>query len=150
MKDLNLLIDGYRLNIRVGVIFKYHDKVLIEVRKDRVGNSVIPGGRIKIGEHSSDALIREIKEELNINLVKEKLEYVKAEEELFEFDNQQVYEIFFIYKYPVDDTLYNQLIQVKDNLDNHITEYLFVNYDEFDKYDLLPLEIREIIKEIKL
>ncbi len=68
MKDLNLLIDGYRLNIRVGIIFKYHDKVLIEVRKDRVGNSVIPGGRIKIGEHSSDALIREIKEELNINL----------------------------------------------------------------------------------
>ena len=150
MKDLNIIVDGFRLNIRVGVIFKYQEKVLIEVRKDRIGNSVIPGGRIKIGEKSCDALIREIKEELNINLSKDKLKYINTLEYFYEFDNCKVHEIFFIYQYLIDEQMYQKLTKVKENLDNHITEYLFVDNDEFEKYNLLPLEIRDIIKEINL
>ena len=146
MKDLNLIIDNYRLNIRVGVIFKYNDKILIEVRKDRVGNSVIPGGRIKIGENSSKALIREMNEEMGIDLDLAKLNYCKTIENFYFFDNINVHEIFFIYKYPVNDELYNKILNVKENLDNHETEYLFVNYNEFDKYNLLPLEIRNLSK----
>lgn len=147
MKDLSLIVDDYYLNIRVGIIFKYHDKVLIEIRKDRVGNSVIPGGRIKIGEDSSNAIVREIKEEMGITLNKEKLVYIKTLENFFIFENRNVHEIFFVYKYFVDEELYEKLNNVKENLDNHITEYIFINYKEFEKYDLLPLKIRDIIKE---
>ena len=49
--DIVVKIDDIILNIRVGIIFKYHDNVLIEIRKDRTGNSVIPGGRVKIDEY---------------------------------------------------------------------------------------------------
>ena len=48
--DLSLMIDDIRLNIRVGIIFRYNNKTLIEVLKTREGNSVIPGGRVKIDE----------------------------------------------------------------------------------------------------
>jgi len=147
MKDLSLIVDDYYLNIRVGIIFKYYDKVLIEIRKDRVGNSVIPGGRIKIGEDSSNAIVREIKEEMGITLNKEKLVYIKTLENFFIFENRNVHEIFFVYKYFVDEELYEKLNNVKENLDNHITEYIFIDYKEFEKYDLLPLKIRDIIKE---
>ncbi len=145
MEDLSIMVGEYKLNIRVGVIFKYQGKVLIEIRKDRVGNSVIPGGRLKISESSCDALIREIKEEMNITLDKEKLIYNNTIEEFFTFDNTKYHEIFFVYKYSVDENFYQKLLSIKDNLDNHITEYIFVDPNEFDKVDLLPLEIRDII-----
>ena len=145
MKDLSIMIDDYKLNIRVGVIFKYQGKVLIEIRKDRVGNSVIPGGRIKIGEKSSDALIREIKEEMGIVLDNDKLIYNNTIEEFFTFDNTKFHEIFFVYEYPVDEVFYQELMNIKGNLDNHTTEYIFVSPSEFDNVDLLPLRIRDII-----
>ena len=139
--DLSIMVGDFKLNIRVGVIFRYQDKALIEIRKDRVGNSVIPGGRLKAGEASIDALIREIKEEMGIILEKDKLIYNNTLEEFFTFDGFKYHEIFFIYKYPVDDEFYKILLDVKDNKDNHITDYI-----EFDKVNLLPLEIRDIIK----
>ena len=145
MRDLSLNVDDYKLNIRVGVIFKYHDKVLIEIRKDRIGNSVIPGGRLKIGEASSEALIREINEEMGIALDKNKLIYNNTIEEFFTFENVKFQEIFFVYRYPVDDEFYQKLQSVKENLDNHITDYIFVSSSEFDEVNLLPLEIRDII-----
>ena len=147
MEDLSIMVGEYKLNIRVGVIFKYQEKCLIEIRKDRIGNSVIPGGRLKIGEHSSDALIREIKEEMGITLEKDKLIYNNTIEEFFTFDNTKFHEIFFVYRYPVDEKFYQELINIPDNLDNHITEYIFVSPEEFEKVDLLPLKIRDIIKE---
>ncbi len=143
--DLSVNIGEYKLNVRVGIIFKYQDKVLIEIRKDRLGNSVIPGGRIKIGERSIDALIREIKEEMGINLNKNEIIYENTMENFFTFDNTKFHEIFFVYKYNVDDMFYQKLLNVKDNIDNHITEYLFVPFHEFDEVNLLPLEIRDII-----
>ncbi len=124
--DLSIMVGKYKLNIRVGVIFKYHGKTLIEIRKDRVGNSVIPGGRIKIGEKSSEALIREINEEMGILLEKDKLIYRNTIEEFFTFDNTKYHEIFFVYEYPVNEEFYQKLINIEDNLDNHITEYIFV------------------------
>ena len=145
MEDLSIMVGEYKLNIRVGVIFKYHEKVLIEIRKDRVGNSVIPGGRIKISELSSDALIREIKEEMGLLLDKEKLIYNNTIEEFFTFEGVKYHEIFFVYEYPVDDTFYQKLIDVKENKDNYGTDYIFVSCNEFDKVNLLPLEIRDII-----
>ena len=145
MEDLSIMVGEYRLNIRVGVIFKYQGKVLIEIRKDRIGNSVIPGGRLKISESSATALIREIKEEMGLTLDKDKLIYNNTIEEFFTFEGVKFHEIFFVYKYPVDDFFYEQLINVKENLDNHITDYIFVSSEEFDKVDLLPLEIRDVI-----
>ena len=145
MRDLSIMVDDYKLNIRAGVIFEYQGKVLIEIRKDRVGNSVIPGGRLKIGESSSDALLREIKEEMGLTLDKNKLIFNTTLENFFTFENINFHEIFFVYKYPVDDDFYQTLLTVKDNLDNHITDYIFVKPEEFDKVVLLPMEIRDII-----
>ena len=139
--------DDIILNIRVGIIFKYNDRVLIEIRKDRKGNSVIPGGRMKIDELRKDTVKREIKEEMGLDLVDEKIKYKDIIESFFDFDGKRYHEIFFVYKYDVDEHDYKMLLKAKENLDNHTTEYIFVSYDEFDKVDLLPLEIRDIIKE---
>ena len=146
--DIAVMINNIKLNIRVGIIFKYQDKVLIEVPKYHFHNSVIPGGRIKIGEYSKEAIKREIKEEMNFDIKEEKLAFITTHEEMFNFDNIDYHEIFFIYKYNVDDNDYNELLTIKNNRDNDNSYYKFVTEEDFIEYNLLPLEIRDIIKTI--
>lgn len=145
--DIAIKIDDIYLNIRVGIIFKYQNKVLIEIRKDRTGNSVIPGGRLKIDEYRVEALKREIKEEMGVYLVDNKIKYKDTIEEFFSFDNKKFHELFFVYEYEMDDDFYQELINIKENQDKHMTDYIFVSYDEFDNVNLLPMKIRDIIKE---
>lgn len=145
--DLSLMIDGIKLNIRVGIIFKYHNTVLLEVPRVANSNSVIPGGRVKIDELCIDAIKREIREEMNFDLQDEKIKQLKHLESFFTFDNIKFHEFFFVYEYQVDENDYQKLKIIRENQDNHKTDYIFSRYDEFDKYNLLPLEVRDIIKE---
>ena len=146
--DISIMINNIKLNIRVGVIFKYDNKVLVEVPKYNFHNSVIPGGRMKIGEYSIDAIKREINEEMGINLIDDKLTLIKTHEEMFHFDNTDYHEIFFIYKYDVDENDYQELLKIKDNKDNSNSNYKFITKEEFIEYNLLPLDIRDIINTI--
>ena len=145
--DISVMINNKKLNIRVGIIFRYEDKVLVEVPKYNFYNSVVPGGRIKIGEYSIDAIKREIKEEMGFELLDSKLGFVKTLEEMFTFNNTDYHEIFFVYKYNVDYDDYNLLLKIKDNQDNANSYYKFITKEEFNEYNLLPLEIRDIINE---
>ena len=146
-RDIAIKIDDIILNIRVGIIFKYNNKVIVEVPKNNMYNSVVPGGRLKVGEYRIDALKREIKEEMNFNLLDKKIKYRDTIESFFEFDNQNFHELFFVYEYLVDENDYEELLKIKENQDNHRTTYEFISYDQFDEYNLLPMEVRDIIKE---
>ena len=134
--DISVMINNKKLNIRVGIIFRYEDKVLVEVPKYNFYNSVVPGGRIKIGEYSIDAIKREIKEEMGFELLDSKLGFVKTLEEMFTFNNTDYHEIFFIYKYNVDEDDYNLLLKIKDNQDNANSYYKFITKEEFNEYNL--------------
>ena len=146
-KDICIEIGNMLLNIRVGIIFKFNDKVLIEIRKDRLGNSVIPGGRLKINESRIEGLKREIQEEMNYKLEDDRIIYRDTIESFFKYEGMDVHELFFVYEYKMNEEIYKDLLKVKENKDNHITNYIFVSPNEFDEVDLLPLEVRSIIKE---
>ena len=66
-KDLSVMIEDVKLNVRVGAIIRYKGKILVE-KNNNVDFGVIPGGRVKTLESSKDALIREVKEEIGIDL----------------------------------------------------------------------------------
>jgi len=146
--DISIMIDNIKLNIRSGIIFKYQNKILVEVPRVNFYNSVIPGGRLKMGEFSRDTIKREIKEEMNFDIQDSKLKYMTTHEEKFSFDNVNYYEIFFIYKYDMDENDYQELLKIKENLDNHGADYKFITEEEFKEYNLLPLIIRDLFKEI--
>ena len=74
--DIAVMINNIKLNVRVGIIFKYQDLVLIEIPRINFNNSVIPGGRMKIGEYSKDTIKREIKEEMNFDLEESKIKLI--------------------------------------------------------------------------
>jgi len=54
------------------------DKKLLGVRSERKDVFYIPGGKRKGGETDKEALIREVKEELNIELIPESLKLVNT------------------------------------------------------------------------
>ena len=145
MSDLSIMINEIKLNIRVGIIFKYNNSVLIEMPKIDGYNSVLPGGRVKIDELSIDAIKREIKEEMNFILEESKILFKKNLEYFFEFDNIKYHEFFFVYEYLIDENDYQNLLKIKENMDNHASVYSFVNIYDLEKVNLLPLEVRDII-----
>lgn len=143
-KDIKIDIDGVRLNVRVGVIMRHKENVVIEI--STVGrNSVVPGGRIHINEDSKSALAREIKEEMNFEIDQNKLKMVKVFENFFNYDNKDVHEIYFLYEYIIDEQEFEKL-NLEQNKDNDTTYFALVSNSEIAKYNLLPLELHKIIK----
>lgn len=143
-KDIKIDIDGVRLNVRVGVIMRHKENVVIEI--STVGrNSVVPGGRIHINEDSKSALAREIKEEMNFEIDQNKLKMVKVFENFFKYDNKDVHEIYFLYEYIIDEQEFEKL-NLEQNKDNDTTYFALISNSEIAKYNLLPLELHKIIK----
>lgn len=143
--DLKLDIDGIRLNVRVGAIIRYKEDVVIEISKLGL-NSVVPGGRIKINEKSTTALKRELKEELDFEIDENKLAIKKVFENFFNFNGKNVHEIYFLYEYCLSDDECKGL-KLESNKDNETTYFKLVNKFEIDKYNLLPLELHDIIQK---
>lgn len=141
-KDLSTMIDDVKLNIRVGAIIKQHDKILIE-KNNNVDFSVIPGGRIKTLENSKKALLREINEELGLDLSNEKFELASIIENFFIFESKEYHELFFVYK--VELTKEYNLQDGIINLDAKDSNYYLLSHEEFQKENILPKVLKEII-----
>ncbi len=86
-----------KFNFRVGGIITNEDgkKVLLH-RLENFNFWLLPGGRVEILEETETAIIREIKEELGIDVKTEKL--VAITESFFEMKNITYHEVAFNYK----------------------------------------------------
>lgn len=143
MSDLSIIIDGVKFNFRVGLLVKMKKQVLVECNQD-YDFVVLPGGRVKTLESSEDALIREINEEMKIDLTNYNLEFIGADENFFELDNIKYHELYFIYKIEIDDN--NE--DFKDgmiNYDSKVNYYKWVDILELKEVNLLPKSLINII-----
>lgn len=143
MSDLSIIIDGVKFNFRVGLLVKMKKQVLVECNQD-YDFVVLPGGRVKTLESSEDALIREINEEMKIDLTNYNLEFIGADENFFELDNIKYHELYFIYKIEIDEN--NE--DFKDgmiNYDSKVNYYKWVNILDLKEVNLLPKSLINII-----
>ena len=145
-KDLSIRFEGHHLNIRCGIILRYGNETVLEV--SRLGlNSVIPGGRIQIGESSRDAALREMKEEMKLSLDEERLSFVTVLENFFVYGKVRVHEIFFVYEYELNEREAAMVKSLDGNMDNESTYFRFSGYNELEELDLLPVKLRDIIRQ---
>lgn len=142
-KDLSTMIDDVKLNIRVGAIIKYQDKILVEKNKN-VNFSVIPGGRIKTLENSHTSLLREIKEEIGINIEKEKCQLISLIENFFTFNNNNYHELYFVYEVELQNEY--EIKNEMQNLDNQDALYYLLTEKDFQNENIMPNILKEIIK----
>ena len=143
MSDLSIIIDGVKFNFRVGILVKMKKQVLVECNQD-YDFVVLPGGRVKTLESSEDALIREINEEMKIDLTNYNLEFICIDENFFELDNIKYHELYFIYKIEIDEN--NE--DFKDgmiNYDSKVNYYKWVDILDLKEVNLLPKSLINII-----
>lgn len=143
MSDLSIIIDGVKFNFRVGLLVKKKKQVLVECNPD-FDFVVLPGGRVKTLESSEDALIREINEEMKIDLTNYNLEFICIDENFFELDNIKYHELYFIYKIELDennDDFKDGMI----NYDSKVSYYKWVNILDLKEVNLLPKSLISII-----
>ena len=143
MSDLSIIIDGVKFNFRVGLLVKMKKQVLVECNQD-YDFVVLPGGRVKTLESSEDALIREINEEMKIDLTNYNLEFLGIDENFFELYNIKYHELYFIYKIEIDEN--NE--DFKDgmiNYDSKVNYYKWVDILDLKEVNLLPKSLINII-----
>lgn len=105
-QDINFSIDKNRFNYRVAAYIRTKDKILLQKSFNADFYNFI-GGRVKLGESSKEAMIREFKEETGIDIVNPKLMVVG--EMFFDWLGKEVQEMVFIYKVELDEDIINKL-----------------------------------------
>lgn len=126
--DLTIPVENYILNIRVLVLIKSGDNYIFE--KHNQGYYFGVGGRVKIGERSDVATIREVEEELGVTVID--LKYKTVIENFY--DN--VHEICFVY---TCENIYD--LEIDTNL------FKILNINEINSEDIRPEILKKIVLE---
>ena len=142
MKDISIMIGKVEFNFRVGLMIEREDKILIE-KNPEFPFTNIPGGRVKTLEDTQTALIREIKEEMGIDISNDKLIFKSIIENFFVFDNKEFHELFFLYKLKKrkNDKRFKENMV---NIDSEANYYKWIYKKDIGKINLVPTKIIEL------
>lgn len=147
--DARIVIDEYRLKLRTTGIIIHDNKILIEKYDDKV--YFLPGGTINLYESSEDAIVRELKEELNKDFVIDELVSIKEEFYISKVNGLKNHHINFYYKMKfknesdIDSVDLGRLENDHGNMIQH--HYKWVSISDLENIKLIPEEIKqEIIK----
>ena len=134
MRDINLSVEKDRFNFRVAAYITCKDSILLQ-KADNIDFYNLPGGRAKFQESTKEAIIRELKEELNLEVDSPKLMVVA--ENFFTWAGQNVEELLFVYKIELSDEYYEKLDHFK-NIDSECEYMYWVNKDKLKDLDIRP------------
>lgn len=128
-------------------IFRYQDKVLLsqgyDPSKDEIYFRPIGGG-IEFGETSTQAIAREVFEEIQQQIRKSRL--LGVLENLFTFDGQQSHEIVFVYEAEfIDPHIYKQhhIQGCETNGHTYIAQWLSREQIALNQYPVYPKGIEQ-------
>jgi 8-oxo-dGTP pyrophosphatase MutT (NUDIX family) len=149
-RDMTVPCEEGFINIRVGAIIMKNGKLLM------VGNDVHPeylysvGGRIKFGETSEEAIVREVLEETGVKLEIDRLGFIH--ENYFYGDSETnlkklVYEISYFYYMKVPEDFEPVCMSMTDGGHEEFLRWIDLNdpikyYPEFFRSELLhPVDV---------
>ena len=142
MEDISFYTNEGRFNFRVAAYVTCGDKMLIE-HTDGVDFANLIGGRVHLSENTIDAVKREIKEEIGVEVKKQKLMVIA--ENFFEWQGKKVHEMLFIYKVELAKKYLQQLDGV--NVLDHDNQYVeWVEKSKIKDYVCKPNIIYELPK----
>ena len=138
--DIKFEKDDYKFNVRSSCIMKdkKHEKVLLTyMRAIKDHNAfLLPGGRLEILENSKEAILREIKEEVGLNL---DYKLVSIEENIVK--DTKFHMIEFVFYTEIDN------FEMLTNLDDGWNKFEIAEIKDIDNYDIRPKSVKNLIKE---
>lgn len=106
--DISFKTGEGRFNYRVAGIIIYDNKLLV-MKDEHAPYFYLPGGRVAMNELSEDAIIREIKEELNVEVKVNRILWVNENFFHEEYCDENFHEICFYYLLDlIDNELLNK------------------------------------------
>ena len=147
--DVSFKTDEGRFNYRVAGIIIHNNKLLI-MKDEHSPYYYIPGGRVAMNELSEDAIVREIKEELNADVKVNRMLWVNENFFHEEYLNENFHEICFCYLLDlVDDELINKGEEfiLKQN-ETHIFTFYWKDLQEVKDLNIYPLFIKNNILQL--
>jgi len=141
--DLSIELEkDFRLNVRTTALIRYNNEILLSKKSNEEYYS-LPGGRVKMGEDSRIALVRELKEELNYDIREEELRLVRIVENFFTYaDGSKFHEYLFIYELLLPEKYYNGDFK---NLENPLMDMKWMREEEFTVTNVKPDLCKSII-----
>ena len=140
--DITIKDDEFRFGVRTIALIFNNDlsKVLVQIMNGK--HYMFPGGRLHVLEDSKSALKRELVEELNLK-THLRLKYTCESISLLP-NGKKYHEIGFYYITKINKDL--DCLKSLDKNDGDI-EFVWVNINELDKYNIVPINI---VNEIML
>ena len=120
--------------IVLGIVRK-ENKILVSKGYDKVKKEVFYrslGGGIEFLESSKDALKREFKEELNIDI--NVGEFLGIAENIFTYNGKNAHELILFYNVDIKDADYKETYHIID--DNSESDAMWVDIDKFKNKEL--------------
>lgn len=137
--DIKFEVNDYKFNVRSSCIIKdkEHHKVLLTNMRGITDHEafILPGGRAELMENTEEAIIREIKEELNLKLT---YRLVSVEENFVKENKFHMLE--FVYYAEVDN------FDCIKCLDDGWDKFKIIEIKDIDNIDIRPKTVKELIK----
>lgn len=132
-------------------IFQKGNKILVAEGYDSIRDDYFYrpiGGGIEFGETSSEALVREVEEEMETDICD--IEYLGTVENLFTFNGEIGHEIVQVYDAKfVDSALYEKttLVGIEDNGETYNAMWKPVSEFQQGRFRLVPGDLLDLIRE---
>lgn len=142
--DLTLKTKKGIFNHRVAAVITHNHKLLAQ-KNTKTDEYYLVGGRVRFGESSEEALIREIKEELDIKVTDFRPLWIN---ECFFIDSgKRFHEIGIYYLVDISNTVfYDSSTVFETKEENKINTYEWLETDKLEDIKLYPLFLKDKIK----
>lgn len=143
--DITIDVKDYKLNVRSAGVIIHNGKILLH-RNVNSGHYALIGGRVEIGESSTDTIKREIKEELGKDI--KITGYISTIENFFEIKGSKYHEIMFVHKIEFTNEEDQKIEYTMKNIEGkEYLQYEWIDLDIIDEYQLLPRAMKDVLKE---
>lgn len=148
--DIKIKNNDIKFKVRVSGIIIINNKLLVD--KYNETKYCLPGGYVELGETTEEGLIREIKEEVNIDVNIDSFMGI-IENFFYGRNNEYTQALDFYYKVSpkdINDINLNDYEYIENDKGFIIKhEFKWIDINELDKFNLVPDNLIDIIKENK-